>query len=782
MKKLFLLLAAFFFLQPLSFGQDTALLSLKTALQKAKDDTIRLRLHISLASVGSEQEKQLHAEAAIRLADDLLKRTTNKAERKPIVMQQIRAYKRLDSLLSESGKGTPDIGLAHLQRLLQLNTEIGDKKGMAEQQLFLAYDKLYKNDTTGYLSYFQMHLANSRQANDTARVVDAYQFLTNFYLDAGNFSKALETLQTGLTTAKEMNYKKGIAYCLLRLADIYRDNNEATQALQHYQTALPILYELKDTADLYNGLGALGGFYYKQANTPKAIETYQKVIALLEAKKELRDRVPSVYNWMGQVYKDAKDYAKSIKSYEKSLEGFKKQKDTASLLNVLGIKFKIAGVLGGLGDTYQEKGDFAKAADYHLQEARIYKDPKFEYEPGLASAYLGVARAFLHQGKQTAAKQYSHEALQLLKKQYVLEPISKAELLASQVDSASGNGGEALAHYKEYVRLSNLLRGDEIRKAAQVETFDAQFAQQKALAKAEQEKREAVAKAELKQEQTKRYALYGGIALLVLFAAFMFNRFRVTNQQKRIIEKQKAVVETEKRRSDELLLNILPAEVAEELKEKGRTEAKLFEQVTVMFTDFKDFTQTAEKLSPRELVAEIDATFSAFDHIISKYNIEKIKTIGDSYMCVGGLPVANKTNAADVVTAALEIQRFMEQQAEERRKEGKDAFDIRIGVHTGPVVAGIVGVKKFAYDVWGDTVNIASRMESSGEAGRVNISGETYERVKDVFRCSYRGKIKAKNKGEIDMYFVESLVPENTATLATEDLINGNDIFGCTKK
>jgi adenylate cyclase len=308
-----------------------------------------------------------------------------------------------------------------------------------------------------------------------------------------------------------------------------------------------------------------------------------------------------------------------------------------------------------------------------------------------------------------------------------LEPISKAELLASQVDSASGNGVEALEHYKEYVRLSNQLRGDEIRKAAQVETFDAKFAQQKALARAEQEKREAVAKAELRQEQTKRYALYGGIVLLVVFGAFMFNRFRITQRQKRIIEKQKAIVETEKRRSDDLLLNILPAEVAEELKEKGRTEAKLFEQVTIMFTDFKNFTQTAEKLSPRELVAEIDATFSAFDHIISKYNIEKIKTIGDSYMCVGGLPVANKTNAADVVTAAIQIQRYMEEQAEERRKEGKEAFDIRIGIHTGPVVAGIVGVKKFAYDVWGDTVNIASRMESSGEAGKVNISGETYE-------------------------------------------------------
>jgi class 3 adenylate cyclase len=771
MKKVFLLLAAFFFLQPVSFCQDTALLSLKTALQTAKDDTTRLRLHLALASAGSQQEKQLHAEAAIRLSDALLKRTTSKAERKPVVLQQIRAYKRLDSLLAESGKQNPDIALAHSQRLLQLHTELGDKKSMAEQQLFVAYNKLFKNDTTGYLSNVQMSLASYRQAKDTAGIVGTYQGLSYFYLSAGNFSKALETLQTGLATAKEMNYKKGIAYCLLQLADIYRDNNEGAQALQHYQTALPILYELKDTADLYLGLASLGGFYYKQANTPKAIETYQKVIALAEAKKDLHNRIPSVHNWMGQVYRDAKDYTKSLQSYEESLEGFRKQKDTASQINVPRTKYAIASVLGGLGDTYQEKGDFAKAADYHLQEARILKELKDE--PALASsAYLGVARAFLQQGKHTAAKKYSHEALQLLKKQFALEPISKAELLASQVDSASGNGGEALAHYKEYVRLSNQLRGDEIRKAAQVETFDAKFAQQRALAKAEQEKRAAVAKAELRQEQTKRYALYGGIVLLVVFGAFMFNRFRVTQQQKQVIEKQKAIVETEKRRSDELLLNILPAEVADELKEKGRTEARLFEQVTVMFTDFKDFTRTAEKLSPKELVAEIDAAFSAFDQVISKYNIEKIKTIGDSYMCVGGLPVANQTNAADVVAAALQIQRYMEEQAEERKRQGKDAFEIRIGVHTGPVVAGIVGVKKFAYDVWGDTVNIASRMESSGEAGKVNISGETYERVKDVFRCHYRGKIKAKNKGEIDMYFVEGTLPDEVAHPLTAALQN----------
>jgi class 3 adenylate cyclase/ligand-binding sensor domain-containing protein len=211
----------------------------------------------------------------------------------------------------------------------------------------------------------------------------------------------------------------------------------------------------------------------------------------------------------------------------------------------------------------------------------------------------------------------------------------------------------------------------------------------------------------------------------------------------------------EKKKSDDLLLNILPEEVAEELKAKGNADAQLIDQVTVLFTDFKGFTQLSEKLSPKELVAEINECFSAFDLIMEKYGIEKIKTIGDAYMAAGGLPTPNQTHAIDVVKAALDIQKFMKKHKEDREARGDLFFEIRIGINTGPVVAGIVGVKKFQYDIWGDTVNTASRMESSGEIGKVNISGTTYELVKDRTECFYRGKISAKGKGDIDMYFVE---------------------------
>ncbi len=211
----------------------------------------------------------------------------------------------------------------------------------------------------------------------------------------------------------------------------------------------------------------------------------------------------------------------------------------------------------------------------------------------------------------------------------------------------------------------------------------------------------------------------------------------------------------EKRKSDELLLNILPVDIAEELKETGSSKARRFPSVTIMFTDFKDFTNVSEMLTPEQLVREIDYCYRHFDEIIDRHGLEKIKTMGDAYICAGGLPAMNFTHPEDVVRAALAIRDFMETYKTEKLNLNEPFFEIRIGVHTGPVVAGIVGSRKFAYDIWGDTVNLAARMESTGETGRVNISGTTCQMVKDKFTCQYRGKIEAKNKGATDMYFAE---------------------------
>jgi class 3 adenylate cyclase len=236
----------------------------------------------------------------------------------------------------------------------------------------------------------------------------------------------------------------------------------------------------------------------------------------------------------------------------------------------------------------------------------------------------------------------------------------------------------------------------------------------------------------------------------------------ILQQQKEEIQAQRDYlaelndeIATERDKSDKLLLNILPSETAKELKAYGKAKPRFYEMGTVMFTDFKGFTQIAEKLTPEQIVQELNRCFQAFDEIIEKYDMEKIKTMGDGYLCAGGIPVPNKTNPIDAVKAGLAMLEFMEEVKKEKIAKNEPIWNLRVGIHTGPLVAGVIGKNRFAYDIWGDTVNVASRMESSGEPGKVNISGDTYELVKSYFNCAYRGKVFAKNKGEIDMYFVE---------------------------
>jgi len=225
--------------------------------------------------------------------------------------------------------------------------------------------------------------------------------------------------------------------------------------------------------------------------------------------------------------------------------------------------------------------------------------------------------------------------------------------------------------------------------------------------------------------------------------------------QKKEIEISHQEVEKERQKAEGILLNILPKQTAQEIKEFGAATPRNYDMVSVLFSDFSGFTAVSETMETDELIEELNTCFVKFDEIVEQYQLEKIKTIGDSYMCAGGVPAANKTNPGDAVAAALAMQKYIHNRRIAKEKEGKPYWDMRIGIHTGEVIAGVVGKKKFAYDIWGDTVNLASRMESSGEDGRINISDATYKYVKDVYKCQYRGGIVAKNKGSVDMYFVE---------------------------
>lgn len=244
-----------------------------------------------------------------------------------------------------------------------------------------------------------------------------------------------------------------------------------------------------------------------------------------------------------------------------------------------------------------------------------------------------------------------------------------------------------------------------------------------------------------------------------LNAATMAIQDHQQNLESRIVERTQEL-RAERDKSESLLLNILPASVAEELKEYGAAQPVHFDSVTVLFTDFVGFTKIAERLTPTELVGELDKCFSYFDNVAQKYGLEKLKTIGDAYMAAGGIPAKNNTHPFDCALAALEIQAFMNQMKAIKEQQGFPYWELRLGMHTGPLVAGVVGEKKFAYDVWGDTVNTASRMESSGVPGAINISRALRDQIHYLFRCEFRGKVYAKNKGEIDMFFLNGVKPK----------------------
>jgi adenylate cyclase len=378
----------------------------------------------------------------------------------------------------------------------------------------------------------------------------------------------------------------------------------------------------------------------------------------------------------------------------------------------------------------------------------------------LAGTWANLAEVLLLQDRTGEAVRFGEQALALARSIDHAESIQRAAGHLHTAYKRLGRPGPALEMHELYTAMRDSIRSDENTRLLLRQQYAYDYANREALLVAEQEKKDAVAAEELRRRNLQRNAFIGGFVLmLVLAGTFLFQRNRINK---------------ERGRSEELLLNILPKEVADELKVKGEAEARHFDQVTILFTDFKGFTQLSEKVTPAELVAELNTCFKAFDAIMAKYRIEKIKTIGDAYMAAGGLPDPKHGSPAVVVHAGLDMQDFMKRYKHERQAAGKPAFEMRVGIHTGPVVAGIVGVKKFQYDIWGDTVNTASRMESSGEVGMVNISEATYRLVNGewslatggnphspvanshspAFTFTPRGKVQAKGKGEMEMYFV----------------------------
>ena len=599
------------------------------------------------------------------------------------------------ALSSNAFRSAPEEAIRYGTEAKELSERLNFKKGLAYAQKSIGMGYYFQGNYSETLFYWQQSLKTFELAGDKLGVANMLNNLGAVNFNQGDDEKAIEFYLKSLKVSEEIGVKLRIATALVNIGAVYF-NKKATHdlALKYYLKALPLSEELGDDDAIGTSAVNMGEIYLESGDDKSALFYFKKALEAYENSKN--GNVAYALNNIGKVYAKRKDFPMAIKYQEEAFAIAKK----------LNSKLEMSQSSLGLANSHMQQGDNNAAIASFLQAQAIAKEIGANYE--LKAAYEGLSQAYSQLSDYRNAYKFQ-----------TLFSSIKDTLYNAEMDK----------------RIQTLtLNFDLDKKQGEIELLT---------------KDKALQNLDIRRQKTIRNAIGITGILLLLLAIGLFNRYSY-------VRKTKKIIEDEKERSEKLLLNILPLETAQELKETGRATPKQYELVSVLFTDFKGFTTIAEKLTPEELVWELNKCFFEFDKIIDKHNLEKIKTIGDAYMCAGGIPVANTSNPVEIVRAGLEIKEYMDKQNAEREANGQEYWELRIGIHTGKVIAGVVGKNKFAYDIWGDAVNTASRMESSGSPGQVNISGDTYNLVKDHFKCSHRGKVHAKNKGDIDMYFVES--------------------------
>ena len=505
------------------------------------------------------------------------------------------------------------------------------------------------------------------------------------------------------------------------LAIVLQELGDHVKALEYYMKDLAYCEKKRDSMLISGVKTNIATVFIEMGDTASAMMYYNSSYEIALALNIKEDIIINSLN-IGDVYHKSGNIAASLRWFYRA----------DSVSQGYDNNFYKANIQIMIGEALIEKKELVeaeRAITFGLNLSESIDDTQ-----GQTRALTGLAKIKLRQSNFAEGIQFANRAFQLSSETGAVKDRLEAIKVLHLLHRASGSFRQAIEMLDMQVALRDSILSVDNQRGVMRTQMQYDFDKKEALLAAEQEKKEALAKEEIRRKNIQRNASVGVLLLLILLAGSIYRG---------------------KKKSDELLLNILPYETAQELKKKGTSDAVLINQVTVLFTDFKGFTALSEKLAPKELVKDLHECFSAFDRICGKYGIEKIKTIGDAYMAAGGLPTPNLTHAKDVVKAALEIAEFVEVGKKLKIEKGEPFFEIRVGVHTGPVVAGIVGIKKFQYDIWGDTVNTASRMESSGAVGKVNVSQSTYEQIKDEFTCEYRGEIEAKGKGKLGMYFVD---------------------------
>ncbi len=550
----------------------------------------------------------------------------------------------------------------------------------------------------------------------------------------------------------------------------FNEVNDLELALQYAEELIQLATQLGNNLYLYRGYLQKGNKKRLFGFLDEALDAFVKGVEAARKAKFFPGEASS-YSAMADIYSISNNHVNAMLYYNKAIATFRKTKDSVGLgtaiinagdeylnnkvYDTALLYFRESEIifentnylsgkgysLGNIGMVYANTGK-NDLAEKNINEAIRVLEKSEDYHP-ICIYLISMSDIYLQKGNQPKALNYAMRSLQIAKHYDLKEQISDANLKLSELYQRVKDYSSSYSYYKEHILYRDSINNlQTVQKMADIRTdFEVSKKQVEVDLLNQQKKNQRIV------------VLATAIAgfLIFLLAISLYRRYR-------FVKKTKTIIEEEKQRSDNLLLNILPEETAKELKESGKVLAKKFESVTVLFTDFKGFTKYAENLSPEKLVETVDYYFSKFDEIMDKYDLEKIKTVGDSYMCAGGLPFATTDHAAKMVRAAFEIADFVKTSLIVKTKN-ETRFDIRIGINTGPVVAGVVGSKKFAYDIWGDTVNIASRMESNSEPGRINISENTYELIKDSFACEYRGELEVKNRGSLKMYFVNDIKP-----------------------
>lgn len=640
-----------------------------------------------------------------------------------------------DALTNVSGTyqqlGNYEKAIRMAEQVLEIQSGLGNKADMSKTYSNIGTSHYYTGKYNLAIQEYGKSLQLRTELGDSAAMADMLLNIGSVQNASGSFELAMDNYLRSLAIREVLGDLSGMASALNNIGSIYREQGNFAKATEFFTRSLSARENAGDTLGMVSSLVNIGIVYQTQGFHSEALNRYEKALELVERNDD-QMRIGVVINNIGSVYQDMGELDKAMRYFNRC----------SDVMQRSGNRSGYAATLSSIGNLHLTKGESREAMPYLMESLTIRKS--IGDRKGAASSYIGLAKAEMMQGDMVRALSLADTALLMARELGVASGIRDAAELLHQGYRAQKRFPEALEMHELYMTMRDSIISVENQKAVMRQQFQYDMEKREALLQAEQDKKDAVAREELRRKNVERNAGLAGLGLMVVLAGvFLTQRNRISK---------------EKDRSEKLLLNILPESTAKELKDKGYTEPRIHVNATVLFTDFKGFTELSENLSAKELVELLDKYFKAYDKIVQRHGLEKIKTIGDAYMAASGLKDSRDTNAVNAVKAALELCRVTEDLIAEREGLGKPAFRVRVGLHSGPVIAGVVGDHKFQYDIWGDTVNTASRMESSGQVGKVNISEATYALVKDDFVCEYRGEVEAKGKGKMGMYFVKSQI------------------------